>query len=378
MNPELIQVPTLLLDPQRCRQNIYTMAEKARSQNVLLRPHFKTHQSHHIGRWFRDEGINRITVSSVGMARYFADDGWDDITIAFPVNVREINEIKTLAAKVRLSLLVVDAPAIEELGRRLTEDIQIWIKVDVGTHRTGLNPDHTDQLDVILERLQHYPQLHFAGFLAHAGHTYQSRTVQDVQDIYNQSLKELIKLKQKYQPEFPGIQISLGDTPGASMADQYGEVDELRPGNFVFYDLMQEQIGACDADAIAVAMACPVVAIHPERWQWVIYGGAVHFSKDAIVLADGQKCYGRMVTWQEQSWHTGLGNAAPFLISLSQEHGIVQCTSETFSLHQPGDLSYWLPVHSCLTADAMGAYHSLDGPHPDHYRRHALNQVVNV
>ncbi len=43
------------------------MAEKARINDVVFRPHFKTHQSHKIGQWFRNEGVNAITVSSIKM-----------------------------------------------------------------------------------------------------------------------------------------------------------------------------------------------------------------------------------------------------------------------------------------------------------------------
>ena len=83
--------PTLILDEARCKANIRHMCRKANDQGVVLRPHFKTHQSKIIGRWFGDMGIDKITVSSVGMARYFAEDGWKDITIAFPVNVRRFS-----------------------------------------------------------------------------------------------------------------------------------------------------------------------------------------------------------------------------------------------------------------------------------------------
>src|SRR6476620_10300974 len=85
--------PTLLLDEARCRRNIERMASKARRSNVRFRPHFKTHQSAQIGEWFREAGVNAITVSSVKMAEYFASHGWDDITIAFPANWREIEAI---------------------------------------------------------------------------------------------------------------------------------------------------------------------------------------------------------------------------------------------------------------------------------------------
>lgn len=62
--------PTLLLDKQKCLSNIAMMIEKARKNNIIFRPHFKTHQSHEVGRWFRSFGVDKITVSSVKMAEY--------------------------------------------------------------------------------------------------------------------------------------------------------------------------------------------------------------------------------------------------------------------------------------------------------------------
>ena len=77
--------PTLLLDEQKCRANIARMAEKASGNKLIFRPHFKTHQSLELGRWFKDYGVTSITVSSVEMAEYFSSE-WNDITFAFPLN----------------------------------------------------------------------------------------------------------------------------------------------------------------------------------------------------------------------------------------------------------------------------------------------------
>jgi D-serine deaminase-like pyridoxal phosphate-dependent protein len=365
-----IQQPTLIIDPHRCKANIRKITEKAVSQGFELRPHFKTHQSHLIGSWFREEGISKITVSSVGMASFFAMNDWDDITIAFPVNVRQINAINDLAERVDLGLVVEDPDTVDFLGKHLTSKAGLWIKIDVGTHRTGVAPDDLPVIDHILDRMQEYSKLTFKGFLGHAGHTYQSHNVQEVHRIHENSLTSMLRLKKKYSVDFPGIQISLGDTPGISMLTDLGDVDELRPGNFVFYDLQQEEIGSCNMDEIAVAMACPVVAVHPERNQWIIYGGGIHFAKDFLPLKDGRKCFGRFVHHDNSGWSTTDILSNPYLISLSQEHGVVQCTDDTFHLRQPGDLSLWLPVHSCMTADAMGGYLSTEGETIDHYREH--------
>lgn len=369
MNYSNIVKPSLLLDPHRCQANIHRMAQKAIRCGTELRPHFKTHQSKEVGRWFRDSGTKKITVSSVGMAYYFWEDGWDDITVAFPVNIRQIEEIAALSTKIKLGLLLVDDTAVEVLGNRLNHEVSIWIKIDVGTHRTGLSYENMTGISKILDALKSYPQLHFAGFLAHAGHSYHGRSVTEVQRIYDESLAILIDLRNDFLHAYPDIRISLGDTPGASMVRDFGAVDELRPGNYVFYDLMQAEIGACVFDDIAVTMACPVVAIHPERKQWIIYGGGIHFSKDFLSLDDGHKCFGRMADITGDGWNAGNAMRNPFLVSLSQEHGVVQCSEDNFNKCKPGDISLWLPVHSCMTADAMGEYRTLQGEHIDHYRK---------
>ena len=59
--------PTIVLDSNKILSNIVRMASKARSSGVEFRPHFKTHQSAEIGQWFKSNGINKCTVSSVGM-----------------------------------------------------------------------------------------------------------------------------------------------------------------------------------------------------------------------------------------------------------------------------------------------------------------------
>ena len=96
--------PFILLDSARCRQNIARMEEKARTNGLVFRPHFKTHQSHAVGRWFREVGVNRITVSSAEMAGYFAKDGWNDITIAFPLSRFHVEAVNRLAEDIHMNI----------------------------------------------------------------------------------------------------------------------------------------------------------------------------------------------------------------------------------------------------------------------------------
>ncbi len=355
-----ITVPTLLLDEEKCLANIARMAAKARNSGVIFRPHFKTHQSHEVGRWLRDEGVERITVSSFRMAEYFAQDGWRDITVAFPVNVLETDRINRLASYIQLNILVESVEAVEELGASLEYPIAYFLKIDLGYHRTGIAPDDGGLIGRILTAAGRFPMLRFAGLLGHAGQTYKVRGRDIVDRIYHESVKLIRDLKQRYAQDYPSIIASIGDTPCCSVLERFSEVDEIRPGNFVFYDLAQRDIGSCGLEEIAVALACPVVAVHPSRNEVVLYGGAIHLSKDRSTLADGTEYFGLVAALQPDGWKIPAGDA-PIVKSLSQEHGIVAGNSHFVKSVKVGDIVAVLPIHSCLTANLMNGYWTLDG-----------------
>lgn len=354
-----ITEPTLLLDKQKCLSNISMMAAKARANNVIFRPHFKTHQSHEVGRWFRSVGVEKITVSSVKMAEYFANDGWHDITIAFPVNVHEKDRLNRLAEKIMLNLLVVSPETVDHLGKEILNPINAFVEIDTGYHRTGVAPENAALLDAILNRIEAYPHVTFKGFLTHDGHSYKIRNDKKaILNIHQHTLAIAKSLKEKYSRRYPDVIFSLGDTPTCSVAETFNGIDEIRPGNFVFYDFTQVAIGSCTLEQIAVAMACPVVAAYPERKEVVVHGGAVHFSKDFLSLPYGNT-FGQVVRLTDGGWSTE--ETGMYIKSLSQEHGIIHAEKSQAENMKVGDWLAVLPIHSCLTADVMKAYKTLEG-----------------
>ncbi|HMD89269.1 MAG TPA: alanine racemase [Anaerolineaceae bacterium] len=354
-----IKKPTLLLDKQKARANIHRMRLKVNQQGVHFRPHFKTHQSAVIGEWFREEGVDCITVSSIDMAFYFARHGWQDITIAFPVNLRQIDEISMLASTIKLGLLVESRETIQFLSKNLAAtSTNTWIKIDTGAHRTGLPWQQADAITQLAREIQSTPALHLCGLLTHAGNTYSATSPDEVCRRYGESVDCLLDVRQKLAATgLASLEISVGDTPGSSLCD-FGEVDEVRPGNFVFYDSKQLQVGSCLWSDIAVAAACPVVAKHADRQQIVIYGGAIHLSSE-LWMIDNQPVYGLVALPDGKSWSEPLTGAA--VVSLSQEHGLVKLAEKDFNRIQVGDLIFVLPAHSCLTVQAMREYLTLDG-----------------
>ncbi len=360
MDRELhIARPTFLLNEQKCRANIQVMADKAKREQVFFRPHFKTHQSLEVGRWFKECGVTAITVSSVDMAAYFSRE-WNDITIAFPLNLREMGSINELASGIHLNVLIDSFTSAEFLSQHASSPIGCFLEIDTGYHRTGIDPANRDETDRILSCLDTSPNLHFMGFLTHDGQTYTAGNPNIIRQMLVHSKKIMNEVKSRYINRYPDLLVSVGDTPACSIADNFDGVDEIRPGNFVFYDLMQQASGACEIEKIAVCMACPVVSVYPEREELVIYGGAVHFSKEYLSVDDSSMVFGQVV---EASANGGWGKVIKGmqLLKLSQEHGTVSFPKKMQHAYKVGDLIHILPVHSCLTANLQKTYTLLNG-----------------
>ena len=352
--------PTLIVDKNRVLGNIERMVTKTTRGHTLFRPHFKTHQSSEIGRWFRDFGVSAIAVSSVDMAVYFAENGWSDITIAFPVNVLETERIAQLAEKVSLGVLVDSEIAASALHKRLSVPVDVWIKIDAGYGRVGLPWHQHEQIASLAREIQNFRLLNCAGILAHNGHTYQARTTDDVRRIHAECVSRLGLVKNALNAA--GIvpcRISIGDTPSCSLVDDFTGIDEIRPGNFVFYDITQASLGSCTDDEIAVAVACPIVGKYEHRGHLAVYGGAVHLSKETILDKSNRAVYGYVSWWDNQSLGSPDYEAA--VVSVSQEHGIVQVTEERLKAVSIGDVPLVFPVHSCLTCNLYSEYRTLDG-----------------
>ncbi|GAB2608274.1 alanine racemase [Belliella aquatica] len=356
-----ITSPTLLINEAICRNNLQTMANKAKKHGLKLIPHFKTGQSKAIGKWAKEYGITEITVSSIKMAKYFCQNGWENIHIAFPFNPLEIELLQELTKQNKISIQLVNEAVAESLNMSLDFPVEFFIEIDAGYGRTGVEATDFGMIEGILRKAKESEKLIFKGFYIHAGHSYYEK---DISKIYEETRLALNMLKTKYSSEYPYLVTRIGDTPGCSTMEDFGDIDEMGPGNFVFYDLTQAQIGSCQKSDIAVALAAPVVDIKKDKKTILVHAGGVHLAKDVLMESDGSKNFGEIVFLNENGWT--MPESRSFVKSISQEHGIIQASDELLEKIKVGDLLGILPVHSCMTADCMKSYLSLDGQWLDH------------
>ena len=352
--------PTLVIDLDKVEKNLDYMLQKAENQNVKFVPHFKTHQSKVIGELYRRKGVDAITVSSVKMAQYFAKYGWTDITIAFPINTLEIAALNDLIeAGIQLTFLINHLEVVQVLEDQLLGEVDAFIEIDAGYGRSGVPASDSFLVQEISLAIKDSKFLKLKGLYSHPGDTYACSSVKDIQDLWFNAREKVIGLKEQVFSQDDEVLVRMGDTPGCSIVENFAGVDEIGPGNFIFYDLVMNYLNVCDESDIAVALAAPVVSKSVERQEIIIHGGAVHLSKDHLFDENEKKFFGEMVVFTEEGWSPIIADVK--LKSVSQEHGILSVSEEIFNKIELGDIVGILPIHSCLTANLMKEYLTLGG-----------------
>jgi D-serine deaminase-like pyridoxal phosphate-dependent protein len=350
MRLDELPTPALLLDLDRLESNIRRMSAKAERLGVSLRPHIKTHKAIEIARLQREHGARGITVSTLHEARVFAEHGFDDITWAFPVILGRIPEAVELSERVDLGLLVDSGAAIDAL-EATRQPLGVYLKIDCGYHRAGVSPAG-ELVHRLAERLIESSSLTFRGILTHAGHAYEAAGPAAVEAVARQERDVMVGLAERLRRTgLPVPIVSIGSTPTMSVVRSLAGIDEIRPGNYVFYDRSQVVYGSCSAADCALSVLTTVVSSQPGARYSVVDAGALALSKDPGAADAGPPSFGAVYVEptgaeiDESLWLTGL----------SQEHGMLNAPLPV------GTRIRVLPNHSCLTAAQFDEYQVVRG-----------------
>jgi D-serine deaminase-like pyridoxal phosphate-dependent protein len=349
-----VSTPAFLVDRPTVTRNCDSMREKARASSVAFRPHVKTHKTVEIGRMQHGGFAGPITVSTLAEAEVFAGDGARDITYAVPVAPEKLHRVASLAAQIERLSVLVDSDrafrAIEEFANEHRVTFDVFLKVDCGYHRAGVDPGNPDSVRLALA-LARSEAVRFQGLLTHAGHSYHARDVEEVRRVAAEETACLSRFRALLADEgLAETRRSVGSTPTAAVVERFTECDEVRPGNYVFYDAFQATLGSCRLEDVAVSVLTTVVGSYPERNTLIVDAGALALSKDTGP-EHIQPGFGYGVVCD-----LDLRPLPMRIEALSQEHGKIR--TET---HVPvGTRLRILPNHSCLTAAMFDVYQIVD------------------
>ncbi len=325
-----LETPVVVVDLDRTDARIARMAALMRERGVALRPHVKTHKSIEFARRQVSAGAIGLTVATIGEAEVFAEAGFEDIFIAYPIIAvgPKAERLRRLSERCSLS---VGADSVEGLralataGEGASGPLRVLIEIDSGGARTGAEPDLAGRLARRAVDLG----LEVAGAFTHEGHGYKGVAARPAAGA--DAVAGLAAAADSMRAE--GIEpavLSAGSTPTAELS-AHGVVTEERPGTYLFSDRLQATLLGEVAEEVALMVLARVVSLGAGD-GFVIDAGAKILAQDVSPLTPG---HGAIVGYPEG-----------VVVRLYDHHGVVELPAGS-ARPAIGSVVWLVPNHVC-------------------------------
>ncbi len=331
-----LETPALLIDLDRMEANLRRAADYAAEHDLKLRPHTKTHKSPLVGKVQLDLGAVGLTIAKVGEAEVMLKAEPPELLVAYPIigesKLRRLMEVARLTRViVGLDDLVV-AEGLSAAAQTANVEVGIFIEADLGMNRVGVKPgpDLVD-LGTAVSKL---PNVTLDGVEFYSGHV--NKLVPD----WEQKLAELSADVQRIRQDFDKAGIAINDISGGSTpmlyhSHQIEGLTEIRPGTYVFNDVMQVGMGSGTWDDCAATIMTSVISTARPGFA-VIDGGSKTFTSDN---PGGAPSFGRVTEAPESRFY-----------KMNEEHGYLEIRDAPAPL-RIGDRLRIIPNHVCVAVN---------------------------
>ena len=350
-----LETPCLVIDVEKAKHNIEAMQKAADEAGCRLRPHIKTHKMPFFAKMQIEAGAVGIACAKISEAEIMAAGApgiIDDIFIAYPmVGAFRINRAISLSRKVKRLILAVDslagALALSEAAVQAGVKLETRLEIDTGLKRTGVPREEALALAIKISQM---PGLDLTGIYTFKGLLYSgiftknNRLAGEEEGVFlEDAAKEIegagIKLKD----------ISGGSSPTGIETARTGKVNEIRPGSYVFNDILLCNENAAQEDDVAVRFAVTVVSCPREDYA-VIDGGTKCFPTDQAINAPPffYPSYAQIEGYEHLHFSR-----------MNEEHGIITSVTGKTGL-SVGQILTLIPIHVCTAVNMHNSVYLLE------------------
>lgn len=341
------------------QRNSTKMLARAKALGCDLRPHVKTSKTVQAALLQTGGRKSKIVVSTLAEAAFYADAGFDDILYAVPITMDKLGDASTLAQRLgSFHLLVDNAVTVANLqaapgpgGSNGGGKWSVFVMVDCGYHRDGVDPSDPASVEMA-RKVANGNTTTLAGCYTHGGHSYENSTAADVKAVAATERDAVVLFSQKLKAA--GVRcetVGVGSTPTCSVPpDHLNGVNEMHPGNYVYYDVMQRDIGACTSADIATRVLTRVIGHYPAQNMMLIDLGWTGCSAQG-----GEHGYGAF-----------LETPSLTIKVLKQEAGEVSTVDGSkidFTRFPIGTMLQLAPYHACAATHQHRVIHALAADH---------------
>jgi D-serine deaminase-like pyridoxal phosphate-dependent protein len=353
VNLENLSTPCVLIDLGIVEQNIERMAQIAKKAGVDLRPHTKTHKIPYLASRQIEKGAAGITVAKVSEAEVMAAHGIKDIFVAYPViGQQKIKRITELNTRIRL-IIGVDslegAMALAQAAVVAKQTIEVRLEVDTGFKRTGVQYDKALGL---AKEISGMAGLNLTGIYTFHHLIYQGERTHDRAKAGLEEGTLMVTLAEEMNRAGLKIKdISVGSTPTAEYVANVPGITEIRPGTYIFNDMIQVHNKSCTLADCAAKVLTTVVSA-PSNKLAVIDGGNKTFSTD---------CQPNNPPYFMKGYGLIEGIEDYALTRLTEEHGMLSAINDDAVRLEPGRLLTVIPNHVCTTINLHNKVYFVSG-----------------
>jgi len=350
-----LDTPALIIDLDIMERNLGRMAEYTREHGLRLRPHTKTHKIPALGRRQLDLGAAGLTIAKVGEAEVMLGANPPDLLLAYPIiGRRKLDRLMEVARRTPVTVSldsVFVARQLSDAARQAQVEIGVLAEVDVGLGRVGVQPS---DLVALAQNIDRMPWLRLLGIAFYPGH------IKMLDEEGRKALAALNKLlgaivrDLKHAGLAPKI-VSGGSTPTMYHSHEVAEMNEIRPGTYIFNDRNTVMSGACGFEDCAASIRATVVST-AKQGQIIIDGGSKTFSSDRPVNP-AEVSFGHIVEAPEAVF-----------TKMNEEHGYIDIRrlQREFSV---GERVRVIPNHICVAMNLHECVYGVRGGTVEHVWR---------
>ncbi|HQU70013.1 MAG TPA: D-TA family PLP-dependent enzyme [Albidovulum sp.] len=322
-----IATPMPVIDEDRLAANIARAQGYMTAHGLGFRPHIKTHKIPAVAQAQLQAGAVGINCQKLTEAEVFADAGFQDILITYNIlGPARLSRLKALNDRVACLRVVADsAVTVAGLAAAFagSKPLRVLIECDTGGGRVGVQS--AEAALALAERIAAAPGLRFDGLL-----TYPAVGGAERVEAFLSASMQLLAAN--------GIDCPIrsnGGSPDLWKAHLVPSATEHRAGTYVYNDRSMVRAGECTHGDLAMHVLATVVS-RPTPVRAVLDAGSKALTSDLLGFPD----HGEI---------EGLPGAR--IVSLSEEHGVVDLSACTAPLPEVGEMVRVIPNHTCVVSN---------------------------
>jgi D-serine deaminase-like pyridoxal phosphate-dependent protein len=249
-----IDTPALVLDLDAFERNVDRMAQFARTRNVRLRPHAKTHRCPSIALKQIAAGAVGQCCQTVGEAEALVQGGVRDVLVSNQVvGEPKLRRLAALARDARVGLCFDAAEQVESASRAARAfgvELDAMVEIEVGMQRCGVAPGAPAV--ELARRIADAPGLRFRGLQAYHG-TAQHLPTWDERERAIRGAADAVRATTEAldRASIPCDIVGGAGTGTYAIEGTSGVWNELQAGSYVFMDVDYARIGGRDGGRYA-------------------------------------------------------------------------------------------------------------------------------